>query len=315
VNRARARLVIALSLLFASAGSARAATECEGAVVDALQWLDKMSRSLREVSYQGVVTLQRGDDMQVMQVSHSVGDGWSSERMTELTGQGAQVERGAHALNCVHPGYQLLRIDALPESGRCGIAEQYSFTIADSERVAGRNATRIRIEPRDIYRFGYVLALDSETGLLLKAQTINHSHQTLETMQFAHLSYSDAVPQASQVAVVHEAQHPQQKDAGMPATVARAWTVGWLPRGFSATDSPAPNDGRRTYTDGLAVFSVFLEDLEREILPGEGVVRQGGTTTLTRGMRLGGRPVLVTVIGEVPVQTARIVADSVNWVE
>jgi sigma-E factor negative regulatory protein RseB len=32
-------------------------------------------------------------------------------------------------------------------------------------------------------------------------------------------------------------------------------------------------------------------------------------------MRIAGQPVLVTVIGEVPVNTARMVADSVNWVE
>ena len=62
----------------------------------ALSWLDKMSRSLRQASYHGVVTLQRGGDMQVMQVSHMVDDGSSSERLVELTGRGAQVERLSH---------------------------------------------------------------------------------------------------------------------------------------------------------------------------------------------------------------------------
>ena len=58
---------------------------------------------------------------------------------------------------------------------------------------------------------------------------------------------------------------------------------------------------------------VFLEELAREIRPGEGVVRSGGTTSYTRGMSFAGQPVLVTVIGEVPVNTARMVADSINW--
>ena len=39
---------------------------------------------------------------------------------------------------------------------------------------------------------------------------------------------------------------------------------------------------------------------------------QGSTTSYTRGMRLGNQPVLITVIGEVPVNTARMVADSVT---
>ena len=307
-------LLLALSL-FAGLGTAAsvAATACPEADAAALQWLDRMSRSLRQISYQGIVTLQRGDEMQVMQVSHTVDQGLSFEHLTELTGQGAQVDRGPHSLNCVHPGDKMLRIEEFSQADRCGIAEQYRFIIADSERVAGRDAVRIKIEPRDMYRFGYVMALDRETGLLLKSQTISHGHETLETMQFAHLTYTDAVPPKDNVAVIHEAQHPQPEAATTGASVARAWTVAWLPRGFVATDATLGTSGRRTYTDGLAVFSVFLENLESEMRPGEGLIRQGGTTTYTRGMRLAGQPVLVTVIGEVPVNTARLLADSVSW--
>ena len=71
---------------------------------------------------------------------------------------------------------------------------------------------------------------------------------------------------------------------------------------------------RRTFTDGLAVFSIFLELLSQDITPGEGVVRSGGTVSYTRGMSMSGMPVLVTVIGEVPLNTARMVADSVTAV-
>jgi sigma-E factor negative regulatory protein RseB len=343
--------VLLLSVL-ATAGVMAEATagDCPDADPVALQWLDKMSRSLRQVSYQGVVTLQRGDEMQVMQVSHAVHDGVSSERLTELTGQGAQVERNYHPVDCIHPGDRLLRLEALSPADRCGITEHYRFTVADAERVAGRNAVRIRIEPLDMYRFGYMMALDAETGLLLKSQILNHGQQVVETMQFADLSYADpqvttaetaaaipatgeparAVsvadgspvaeldtgrPAAGNIAVVHAAQHPRKGEAQAAHSVAQAWAVGWLPRGFAATDASQGNSGRRTYTDGLSVFSVFLEDLNIEIQSGEGLVRRGGTITYTRGLHIAGRPVLVTVIGEVPVNTARMVANSVSWVQ
>ncbi len=55
--------------------------------------------------------------------------------------------------------------------------------------------------------------------------------------------------------------------------------------------------------------------LPGDIKAGEGVVRHGGTTSYTRGMHMSGKPALVTVIGEVPVNTARMVADSIRWVE
>lgn len=302
---------LALSAITAVAA---AAPGCPKADQQALRWLDKMSRSLSEVNYQGVVTLQRGQDMQVMQVAHSVDQGTSIESLTELTGKGGKVERAGHPLDCVHPGTKLLRNVPSGDEGHCGIAEQYRLSVSDGERVAGRNAVRVTVKPRDMYRFGYVLALDSETGLLLKAQTVHQGSRIIETMQFAHLSYTDPVP-ASEVEVVHKARHPAPLPAPQRYSVERAWAIGWLPRGFTATDSTLGTAGRRTYTDGLAVFSVFLEDLDKAIRPGEGQVRKGGTTTYTRGMRLSGQPVLVTVIGEVPTNTARMVADSVKWVQ
>lgn len=295
----------------AMAGAER--NDCPEGDAVALQWLDKMSRSLRQVSYQGVVALLRGDDMQVMQITHTVDEGHSFERLTELTGQGAQVERSAHPSQCVHPGDQLLRLESLSQADRCGIAEQYRFKVAGDELVAGRNAVRIIIKPRDMYRFGYVMALDQETGLLLKSQTIHHGQKALETMQFTHVSFSDVIPAMDRSRVVHKALHPDPDETAGNTPVGRAWTVGWLPRGFAPTDATLGNNRRRTYTDGLAVFSVFLEDLSAKLVPGEGSVRQGGTTTYTRGRNLAGQPVLVTVIGEVPVNTARMVADSVQW--
>jgi sigma-E factor negative regulatory protein RseB len=303
------------TLLSLLATTGAAATVCSDTDAVALEWLDKMSRNMRQVNYHGVVTLQRDDDTQMMQISHTVDHGNSSERLTELTGQGAQVERAVHSLDCLHPGDKLLRLGDMLQKDQCGLAEQYRFTVGARERVAGRKAVRIDIEPRDMYRFGYAMSLDSETGLLLKSRTISHGHKTLETTQFAYISYTDGVPTATDVDVVHAAQHPHREQPPVNSASTRGWTVGWVPRGFAATESSLGLNGRRTYTDGLAVFSVFLEDLDLQIQPGDGFVRQGGTTTYSRGVLLAGQFVLITVIGEIPVNTARMVADSVAWMQ
>jgi sigma-E factor negative regulatory protein RseB len=273
-----------------------------------------MSDSSHEVSYHGVVTLERGGDMQVLQVSHAVAGGTSSERMTQLTGQGAQVVRSDHPLECVHPGHRLLRLGADLGDGECGIAGHYRLSVAEGDRVAGRQAVRILIEPRDMYRYGYVMDLDRETGLLLTTEVLGRGGKRLEKLQFANLYVGDPMPEGAEVSVIHQAEHPHPAESPEGSAFNRPWGIGWLPRGFTATDSAEGNTGRRTYTDGLAVFSVFVEELPREIRAGEGVVRNGGTTSYTRGMQLSEQPVLVTVIGEVPVNTARMVADSVRWV-
>jgi sigma-E factor negative regulatory protein RseB len=315
-NRAKPGWMLVVWVVISAISSARVhAVSCPGADVDALAWLDKMSRSIHEVNYQGVVTFQRGDDMQVMHVSHSVNAGNASERLTELTGQGAEVVRIDHPLECIHPGHKLLLVGADLQAGRCGVAQFYRFTVAAGERVAGRQAVRLRIEPGDMYRYGYVMELDRETGLLLKTETVGAGDTILEKFQFANLSYVGEDASTAQVSLVHQASHPHPDQASHAELSAIGWEVTWVPRGFITTDSPVAHSQRKTYTDGLAVFSVFLEQLSREIRPGEGVVRNGGTTSYTRGMSLDGQPVLVTVIGEVPVNTARMVADSVTGVQ
>lgn len=295
---------------FAVAGS------CSDSDMEALKWLDRMARSADEVSYHGVVTFQRdGEDMQVMQISRVIADGKSSESLTQLTGQGAEVLRINHPLQCDHPGNQLLRLNEALKAGGCGVADQYRFRISEGDRVAGLKAVRLELAPRDMYRYGYVLELDRRTGLLLKSETIGRGNRVLEKFQFADLAYNARQTDGTEVSVVHQTEHPELSSAEPEHSVPHRWKVRWLPRGFTPTDTPDENAARKTYTDGLAVFSVFVEELDRAIRPGEGVARTGSTTSYTRGMDISGEPVLVTVVGEIPVNTARMVADSLAWAE
>jgi len=292
-----------------------AANKCADTDPVALAWLDKMSRSSHEVNYSGVVTFQRGDNLQIMQVEHSAANGTASESLTQLTGQGAQVVRVDHPLQCVHAGHHLLRLGSELQQGECGISAYYRFNVVDGERVAGRRAVRLEVAPRDMYRYGYILELDRETGLLLKTQTWGPDGKVLEGFQFANLSYTGQGQETENVELVHRAHHPAPPATSSDALPSVRWNIRWVPDGFIATDAAEGQESRQTYTDGLAVFSVFLEELSRQIRPGEGVVRSGGTTSYTRGMNLSGDYVLVTVIGEVPLNTARMVADSISWAQ
>ena len=305
--------LIGACALALGAFSVGASAECEGLDTEALGWLEKMVDSRRQVSYHGVMTLQRGADMQVVQVSHRI-DGEQAEIvMTQLTGQGAQVYQD-RPLHCEHPGYDLKHIGESVRAGDCGIASQYRFSVSNGDRVAGRRSVQIRVEPRDRYRYGYVMSLDRKTGLLLKTETLGHDQRALEKIQFANLQITSEIPRhSSEVELRLEAPDPQPDQSGDPTEGVTPWQVRWLPPGFTLTDAATETQARRTYTDGFAAFSVFIEDLDHPIEPGEGLVRKGGTTSYIRGMEVDARPMLVTVLGEVHVNTARMVADSVSW--
>ncbi|QIB64486.1 sigma-E factor regulatory protein RseB domain-containing protein [Kineobactrum salinum] len=134
VGRTAALVTLLISTLL-PASISRSAT-CSDTDAEALSWLEKMSRSHQQVSYHGVVTLQRGEDMQVVQVAHLVDAGHSSERMTRLTGQGVQVTRVGHPLDCVHPGQNLLLGQQL-KAGDCGLAGYYRFQLEEGSALPG----------------------------------------------------------------------------------------------------------------------------------------------------------------------------------
>ncbi len=95
-----------------------------------------------------------------------------------------------------------------------------------------------------------------------------------------------------------------------------AWTVAWLPEGFVATGREArsaPTGGApveiQSYTDGLTMFAVFVERAA-ERPPRAGQAARGATISYVVPR---GEEHLVTVVGEIPVETAQLIANAVNF--
>ena len=304
----RAVLAVVLAVFVPGAAIAQASDACAALDPQVRRLLAALSSSARRIDYHGVVTLQRGGDMQIMTLSHQVFDGQITQEFSRLTGQDAKVFRYAHPTDCLHPGHRLLRSAAMPGEGLCAVAASYRFRVANGERIAERDAVRLRVEPLDMYRFGYVFELDRDTALMLKSTTLASDQRVLEQFQFATLDLQSV--RAAQATTHYEAAHPHPREPGVGA--GPSWRIAWLPAGFVPTDKATARSRRKSFTDGLASFSVFFESLPGAIKPGEGVEREGSTVAYTRGVILDQRPVLVTVLGEIPTNTARMVADSVR---
>ena len=303
----RAVLAVVLAFFVPGAAIAQASAACAALDPEVRRLLAALSSSARRIDYHGVVTLQRGGDMQIMTLSHQVFDGQITQEFSRLTGQDAKVFRYAHPMDCLHPGHRLLHSVAMPDEGLCAVAASYRFRVANGERIAGREAVRLRVEPLDMYRFGYVFELDRDTALMLKSTTLASDQRVLEQFQFATLDLQSV---RAARATTHYEAHPPPPEPG--AGAGPSWRIAWLPAGFVPTDKAPARSRRKSFTDGLASFSVFFESLPGAIKPGEGVEREGSTVAYTRGVILDQRPVLVTVLGEIPTNTARMVADSVR---
>ena len=298
---------------------------------DPRAWLDRMSHSFRELNYSGVFTYEFGQQMSSIRIVHAVVDGVERERIVHLDGPMVEVIRTGHELSCIHVGDSLVRLDhtipAGPFAKQFGaglgpIEDHYQVVLAGDTRVAGRDALVLEVRPLDAFRFGYQLAVDKATALLLRSQLLDAQHRILERFQFAELRIGGAPdldglePSTGGQVVAHHLSGKEHEQALSSGSVP-AWTVAWLPEGFMVAASeleraprPDPMLGAQMYTDGLAVFSVFVEHVNGAVAE-SGSARRGGTVAYTTPMH-GRKDRIVTVVGEVPLVTARRVANSVS---
>lgn len=298
------------------------------------QWLDDMNQAFRELSYDGIFSYFSGQDLASLRVVHMVVGGQQRERLVHLNGAPREIIRKGDEVSCiVMPGDALLELEESIPSGPFArafvrrydrISENYGLSFFGEDRVADRTAVRLAVTPRDDNRFGYRLWLDKKTRLLLRSELVDGDGQRLEIFQFNQVRFGDDVDPAM--------LEPDGKDGSLVSHLTLAtkspepvtqkdltWETGWLPDGFrmaAADIRRAPSSLKAVhtmmYSDGLAAFSVFIEDM-----PDNGaasmVSRNGATVAVTQMIKgRNDRPFLVTLVGEIPTPTAQRIARSVG---
>jgi len=157
--------------------------------------LDAMSRSFRSLDYQGVFTYEQGQSLSSVRIAHAVVDGVEQERLVHLDGEQREFVRRGHRVDCEHAGDRLMRLDPAArfaqraQSGVAGaqLGDHYAIEFDGAERVANHRGQRIRIVPRDPYRYGVNVVLDEASSLLLKSETTDGAGRVLERFQFVDL--------------------------------------------------------------------------------------------------------------------------------
>jgi sigma-E factor negative regulatory protein RseB len=283
----------------------------------AATWLNRLAHS-SQLSYRGVLSYVRADHLESLRITHGTLNGEKFERLEHLDGDQREVIRHGQQLTCIQLGEHFNRLfQRRPlQAEMARLDPHYAIALGSEERIAGRRAITLNIAPLDAFRYGYRLALDYDTGLLLLLETLTGKGQVLERLQFVEveigqplkkewLGDSLALPDSSAdpgsvERVVEEAQMP--------------WRPQWLPPGFVLSVAPRKlSDDVLTYSDGLAVLSVFVATVAEPQSAALGKAAQGATVAVTRSTQFGGKPMLVTVVGEVPPATAARVVDSVVW--
>lgn len=313
---------VAVSLawvMLATPVSATAADEPVAAVEEEVAiWLDRMARALREESYEGIFTYMRGYRFDTVKVAHEFRDGEEMERLVNLNGEPREVIRHGSEVVCRHENSEHVELEHEVMLGPFTHAFNknlatyqalYDFAMLGEDRVAGRNAVRLSISPKNNDRYGYRLWLDKETGLLLQSHLVDRG-RVREVFQFSRVEIGDPIRVANlESAFANAVEHPLyviEADPSPEQASRPEWKVSWLPTGFRQVRSRGPD--RILFSDGIATISVFVEHDNSANL-GDMTTNVGGTVVITRRLKDSQQ---ITVVGEVPVDTARKIANSVE---
>ena len=286
-------------------------------------WLTRMATALHEQNYEGVFTYVRGGQFNTMQIVHRFKDGKEVERLLQLNGEKLEILRIDDELVCYHEKSDHVDLEHHVPMGPFSSAfsenleayqDLYRFSLHGDDRIAGRPAIKLGISPRFNDRYGYRLWLDKETGLLLQSHWLDVDQKRVrEIFQFTTVNIGGDIDETMLVSslagdAISHRLGGEVVSLAKENTAKPNWRVAWLPNGFRSVRVPDSN--RLHFTDGLATISVFIERSAKLSLP-EMATHVGGTTVvITR--RIKGLKGQITVVGGVPLATARKVAASVE---
>ena len=313
-------------------------------------WLHAMDDAFRNLDYDGVfeysiashsqiriqnrqgnralrVTADVAHDVTVasFRIVHMVIDGVEHERIAHRGGPRREILRTGGQVSYVLPedddSFALAAdLPTGPYPRRFmrseDLSANYRFDVSGRGSVIGRSAVCLEVHPLDDDRYGFLLWLDEETGLLLRSELRDATGRYLERVEFLSLKVGGSVSKdALQPELPGVLAEPAVgvSEGPAPPTVPVSWKIGWVPAGFRITDAH-PHEAAKgvhvMFSDGLATFSVFVEATPQ---PAAGGVfsRNGATVLLSHDLAGERGDYLVTVVGEVPPETANRVAESV----
>lgn len=294
------------------------------------EWLAKMHHASHMINYEGSFVYGQNNEMTSMQIIHSVDENGEFERLISLDGSGREVIRSGDTVTCILPDKNSAVVDkSQPDSEFPPtfplkierLSKYYSFHFGENGQVAGRAAKKMMIKPKDIYRYAHTLWVDAKTGLLLKDHLIGENGKIVEQFMFTQISFPAVIEKARLTSDNKNKKLTWYKANDLPkkkeVSSSMNWKVMHVPVGFvpgvqrhhKMTVSSMPVE-HFVYSDGLSSISIFVEKQMKSSKNLMGSSTMGAVNAYGRSIG----KYHVTVVGEVPHATVKMVGDSVKHI-
>lgn len=298
---------------------------------DVEKWLAKMHHAAHMINYEGTFVYGQNNEMTSMQIIHSVDKNGEFERLVSLDGSGREVIRSGDTVTCILPDKNSVVVDKsrpdteFPPTFPLTInqlSKYYNFHFGKDGMVAGRAAVKMMIQPKDVYRYGHTLWVDTKTGLLLKDHLVGENGKIVEQFMFTQINYPKVIEKVRLISNSKNKKYTwyEAKDEPAEKEIKKSmnWKVMKVPEGFvpgiarhhKMTMSEMPVE-HFMYSDGLSSVSVFVEKQMKESKNLVGGSTMGAVNAYGRAIG----EYHVTVVGEVPYATVKMIGNSVEYIQ
>jgi sigma-E factor negative regulatory protein RseB len=302
--------------LFLSTGTVSA----QDSGLTARQTLTKMNNAMQLLNYQGTIAFFKNDKLETMKYFHAAKDGQEQERLLSLNSPLREVIRSTGKVRCRFNNNRQIVVDHRPyetsflidmPKNLDDLTDIYHFELDGEENVAMLPSYVITIKSNDKFRYDRKVWVEKENFLPLKVAVFDSSGTILEQIIFTEqqvmeqLSFDDSNMPDSVESVQQSFQHLPPDQA--------AFEVPRIPPGFKKVffnRRPMHNLDQLVdhlvLSDGFASVSVYLENKNPAIPTG---FQSAGAINSFSRIR---DDYLITVMGEVPAATVKMIAEGVE---
>jgi len=289
---------------------------------ETLSWLKKINEATQRLSYTGTFVYQNDGRSETSRITRYVDATGDIEKLEVLDGVPREIVRTKDTVRCYLPDSRVVKVDRRAERGFpalvpekiTALARHYDISLGETRRIAGFECQAVVRTPKDNLRYGYKLYADVNSGMLMRAVTLDAAGQNVEQFTFTQLAIGNVT--RDMVRPRHAVRAWRVEDAEASPTRLTGWGLASELPGFHKITElkrrlgESRPVGQMVYSDGLAAVSVFIEPLEGRRDPARyGLASMGAIHIYTREVANH----MVTVVGEAPAVSVQRIADAVEF--
>ncbi|KPV97379.1 Sigma-E factor regulatory protein RseB precursor [Pseudoalteromonas sp. P1-9] len=289
---------------------------------EAKQLLLEMANTVKNSNFTASFVVVKGrNNIEPYAWRHANHNGTELEHLSLLDGAGVEMLRVGNIVTYFEPQNPPYSLNSSSLAGPIpsiifnDISElepNYHFAIGGKSRISGRVAQLVRIESKDQAKFNYWLWLDEHSKLPLKTAYVSAAGEIVEQLQMTNVSFSEQP--SVELIEMSQQKLPSPVTAVKEEQSIETWQVDAMPTGFALVKSERQTlnlNGELAdyylYSDGLIEVSVFIQ---RPLASNSrSKALSAGATTVFIHQAPGYE---VSVIGQLPPMTAKLVAESVQ---